>query len=132
MSLTIQPLPTAILLSTSGSGQYNLGDSVTINAKLVNFNNYESLDSLGAAPTGTITLSDQLGTSTTRTTLATLPVTGTAGTSTALATGGATYTTTTLGAGTHVIYATYSGDANYSVNQNQPDTFVNINGATAP
>jgi hypothetical protein len=97
----------------------------------VNFYNYQSLDSLGAAPTGTITLSDQLGSSTTKTTLATLPVTGTAGSSTAMATGGATYTTTTLGAGTHVFYATYSGDANYSANQNIPDTFVNINGATA-
>jgi len=130
-SLTVQPLQTAVFLTTNSSGTYNLGGSVTISAKLVNFQNYESLDSLGAAPTGTITLSDQPGTSTTKTILATLPVTGTAGSSTAIATGGATYTTTTLGAGSHTIYATYSGDANYSANQNLSDTFVNINGATA-
>ena len=130
VNLTVQPLQTALFLTTGGSGTFNLGDSLTITAKLVNFLNYQSLDSLGAAPTGTITLFDQLGSSSTRTQLATIPVTGTAGSSTSLATGGATYTTTALSAGPHVIYATYSGDANYSANQNMPDTFVNINGAT--
>ena len=126
-SLAVVPMPTTIALTNSASGTINLGTSVTITAKLESSLNNQNLDSLGAAPTGTITFTDQ----TANTTLAALPVTGTAGSSTAFATGGATYTTTTLGAGSHVIAVSYSGDGNYAATQQSASTMVTVNGLTA-
>ncbi|WP_348261574.1 Ig-like domain repeat protein [Telmatobacter sp. DSM 110680] len=127
VALTVQPMMTEVLLNTSGSFYINLGDSITINAKLVNFYNLTTLDSLGAAPTGTITLTDQ----TANTTLATLPINGTAGSATAIATGTVTYTTSALGAGQHNIAASYSGDGNYAASQPSPGDLITVNGAAA-
>jgi len=130
VSLTVLPMPTEVLV-TNTSSDVNVGTSVTINANLLNFLNSQSLDSLGAAPTGTITLTDQLSSSNSTTTLATLPITGTAGSSTALATGKATYTTSSLGAGTHIISGSYGGDGNYAASQSSPSVYIVVNGATA-
>lgn len=127
VSLTVQPMPTAVSLTNNTSGTVSLGTSVTINMNLVSANNFQTLDSLGMAPTGTITLTDLSK----NTVLATVPLTGTAGSSTALATGKATYTTTSLGAGGHLISATYNGDANYAASQLQATTNIGVNGLTA-
>jgi subtilase family serine protease len=134
VSLIVQPMQTEVALTNSTQnvgGSANLGASVTINAKLVNFFNLQTLDSMGVAPTGTITLTDQAVSTNTTTTLATLPITGTAGSASALATGTAVYATSSLGAGSHLINASYSGDGNYAASQPSSGNFILINGFTA-
>jgi trimeric autotransporter adhesin len=124
VALNVQPLPTWVSLNSNASGNINAGTSVTLTAKVVSSTNFTALDSLGAAPGGTITLTD----STNNITLTTLPVVGTAGTPSAYATGGVIYTTTSLAAGQHAISATYSGDANYAPSSQSAVTYVFVNG----
>jgi len=114
VSFTVTPAPTSLLVSTNLSSTILVGTSVTFTATFVS-GTYDSLylDSLGAAPTGTITFTNQTIDGTT-TLLGSSPVTGTAGTSTAFATGSATFTTSNLPQGFNMILATYNGDANYA------------------
>ena len=88
-SLTIAKVPDTLALSAPASA--TKGSAVTITATV----QYVAGNSL--FPTGTITIKDG------STTLATLPVTN----------GGASFTTTTLGVGTHNLTASYSGDGNF-------------------
>lgn len=108
VSLTVQPAPTALMLSWSGT--LTVGQPATLTATLTNPNatGKPSLDSEGVAPTGTVTFLD--GT----TTLGTASVTGTAATSTTLATGSAILTTSQLACGTQNITVSYGGDSNYA------------------
>jgi trimeric autotransporter adhesin len=124
VALNVQPLPTWVSLNSDASGNLNLGSSVTLTAKIVSSTNFATLDSVGAAPTGTITLTDSAN----NTTLATLPVVGAAGSPSAFATAGVTYTTTSLGAGQHAISATYSGDTNYAPSTQSYTIYVFVNG----
>ncbi len=73
-----------------------------------------SVDSIGAAPSGTVNFQD--GT----TSIGSVPMVGIAGSSTAFASGSASFTTVTLSKGTHSISAVYSGDGNYATSTSQP------------
>jgi len=107
VALTVTPAPTALQTAASSSN-INIGSSVTLKATFIDNSLNQHLDSLGAAPTGTVTFMSN------STTLGTAPVTGTAGNSSALATGSASFTTTQLPQGSNSITATYNGDANYA------------------
>jgi hypothetical protein len=124
VALTVTPAPTT-LVATNSNNNPNVGNSVTITATFVDSNGNSYIDSVGAAPTGTITFMN--GT----TTLGSSPVTGTAGTSKALATGSATFITSKLPQGENSITATYNGDVNYAVSSPSNPTYVYVTGATA-
>jgi subtilase family serine protease len=98
-SLAIVPAVTNLSASSSTSitGAPN---SVTITA-------YLTADSLGVAPTGTVTFQDNSKN------LGSVPIVGSAAVGTAQAGGTATFATPTLVAGSHSITPVYSGDANY-------------------
>ena len=110
VAFTVQPAASSLNMSDAANGNpYNPGQSVTITATFADSAGTSGLDSLGAAPTGTVTfISD--GT----TQLGTAAVTGKAGTTTSVATASATFTAKGIVAGTHNITATYSGDTNYA------------------
>jgi len=84
-----------------------------------------SVDSIGAAPTGTVAFKN--GT----TAIGAVPMVGTAGTSAAYASGQASFSTTTLAAGTYSITAVYSGDGNYAGSTSSPVS-VTVTAASAP
>ena len=108
VALTVQPAPTALLVSADQS-IYSAGDAVALTATFTSGAGSRSLDSLGAAPTGTVTfVADNTNT------LGTVTVTGTAGSWAAPAAASATLTTKGLLSGGHQITATYIGDSNYA------------------
>jgi hypothetical protein len=78
-----------VIAATSSANPSSYGDSVTFNL---------TATGSGVIPTGTLTLTDGA------TTLSVLTLD---------ATGAASYTTSTLTAGTHALTVTYSGDQNY-------------------
>ncbi len=123
VSLTVQPGITGMQLTTSAQ-TYNVGDSVPITATFIDPSGNKHLDSLGAAPTGTVTFMD--GT----TVLGTVTVSASAGSSTSYVTGSATYTTTKLGLGGHNLTAVYNGDVNYAASTNPPYFYIYLTGAT--
>jgi hypothetical protein len=93
---TVTPAVTAL------STQYNhLTSPVSLTVTL-------TADSMGVAPTGTITFMNG------STALGTAPMTGTAATGTSPASGTATFSTASLPAGTYNIVAVYGGDGNYA------------------
>jgi hypothetical protein len=100
---TLLILPAVTTLSTPNY-QYSgsvAGSPVPLSVQL-------SVDSVGAAPGGTVNFQD--GT----TSIGSVSMMGTAGSSTAFASGSASFTTTTLTKGTHSINAVYGGDGNYA------------------
>ena len=101
VSLAVQPAVMTASGITPTPFFPTVGASVTLSVTY-------TTDSAGAAPTGTVTFMD--GT----TTLGTVPLTGTAGSSTALAGATASYTTSTLPGGSNSITTVYSGDGNYA------------------
>lgn len=115
LSFTVQPAQSSLVLSTD-KDFYNPADSVVVTANFSDASGYSKfLDSIGLAPTGTVTFSEgstQLGAG---------KVTGVNGTSSSLAAASASFTIKGLSKGTHAITATYSGDTNYaSSTSNQP------------
>jgi trimeric autotransporter adhesin len=120
VSFTVQPAISSLTMTTDKEG-YNAGDPVTITASFASSAGNKVLDSLGAAPTGTVTFvadgSNQLGTAS---------VTGTAGTAASLVTASATYTTKGLAWGSHNITATYSGDNNYASSSSPNSVFIQV------
>jgi hypothetical protein len=108
VNFTVTPAVTSISSFTvQPSGSVAVGTSLTFSLTL-------SVDSVGAAPTGTVTFKNG------STTIATVPMVGTAGTSTALASGQASFSTATLAVGTYSITAIYSGDGNYAGSTSSP------------
>ena len=97
-AVTVTPAVTTLALS---------GTTTTYSGSPVTFSVVLSADSLGVAPTGTVTLTN--GT----TTLATAQLVGVAASSTALASGTASFTVSNPPPGTYTLTAVYSGDANY-------------------
>ena len=124
VSVQVQRAPAALDVTTPQS-QYNAGSSIAITATLVDASGNAYLDSLGIAPTGNVTFSDQSGS------LGTATLTGTSATATTLASGYATFTSTALSWGGHNLQATYSGDANYAPSAASPITYVYVTAATA-
>ncbi len=124
VSFTVQPAVTGMQVSTNAQ-TYNAGDSVSITAAFIDLSGNKHLDSLGAAPTGTVTFMDG------NKALGTVPVSATAGSSTRYVTGTASYTATQLAWGGHNLSAVYSGDANYAASTNPPYYYVYLYGATA-
>lgn len=100
-TLPVTIVPSATTLALSSSSTTYSGTPVTFSVAL-------DTDSLGVAPTGTITLLSG------STTLATAPLTGLAASSSALASGVATFTLGNPPPGTSTFTAQYSGDANYT------------------
>jgi hypothetical protein len=123
VAFTVQPAVSSLAMSTNITPglDYNPGDNVIITATFANGSGSKGLDSLGAAPTGTINFiadgSNQLGTAS---------VTGTAGTAASLATASATFTAKGMAGGTHSFTATYSGDGNYAASSSASPVSVVI------
>jgi len=105
-ALSVTPAVTTVSAPVLSTNSAFAGSSVTMQASLSN------IDSLGDAPTGTVTFFDQTSAGTT--TLGTVNLQGTAGTAYAFAGGSASYTTTLLPVGNDSITAVYNGDANYA------------------
>ena len=102
LPLMVVPAITALSVPSLQPGLFvTAGSTITMTVTL-------SVDSAGAPPTGMVTF--QNGTST----VATVPLAGSAGSGSAAATGTASYSTTTLPVGTDSITAVYSGDSNYA------------------
>ena len=101
------------------------GTTVNLTADFSSSAGKNVLDSLGVAPTGTVTFSDG------STTLGTAPVSGTAGSATSLATATASFSYTALGTGDHYISASYSGDANYAVSSTSSPIEIDVEYAHA-
>jgi hypothetical protein len=124
VAFTVQPATSYLTMATD-KPNYNVGDPVTISATFSSSAGSKVLDSLGAAPTGTVTFiadaSNQLGTAS---------VTGTPGTATALAAASATFSAKGLALGGHNITATYSGDSNYTPSMSQSAAFIVMIGAS--
>jgi len=132
---TSAPVPFAVTLAPTllqspqaSTTVANAGTPVTFTTNFIASNTGQlnlHLDSLGAAPTGT--MSFQCGS----TMLGTAPVTGTAGSSTSLATGSATLTTTLLppGYSNNTVIATYSGDTNYAASTSPPSAWIMVSQA---
>jgi hypothetical protein len=108
VAFTVQPAPTTTSLPGGWYGTIAVGTSVTFSPTL-------STTAYGAAPGGTVTFMNG------STTLSTVPLVGTAGSvgSGIYSSGTATYTTTSLPAGTDSITAVYSGDSNYAGSTSQ-------------
>ncbi len=124
VAFAVTPAPT-LLYSLSGSPVVNVGSPVTFTMVFVDNSGNFILDSLGAAPTGTVTFMN--GT----TTLGSSPVTGTAGTfgtSYTYATGATTFTTSALPGGFDYITAIYDGDANYAASPASSSVQVYVTG----
>lgn len=122
VSLTVQPAVTGMQVTTNAQ-TYNAGDSVPITAAFIDTSGNKHLDSLGAAPTGTVTFMDG------NNALGTVPVSATAGSSARYVAGSASYTATKLAWGGHNLSAVYSGDANYAASTNPPYYYIYLYGA---
>lgn len=123
VNYTVQPALSRLNLSSDKTA-YNAGDSVVLKATFGSASSSSFLDSLGAAPTGTVTFyadNKQIGTGT---------VSGTAGSTSSLAAASASATIKNLAYGVRSITATYSGDANYATSTSSDYFSVNIAGAT--
>ncbi len=120
VALTVQPAISSLTVTTDKEG-YNPGDPVTMTATFSSSAGSKALDSLGVAPTGTVTFiadgSNQLGTAS---------VAGTTGTSASFATASATFTAIRLFSGNHNITATYSGDNNYATSSSPNSAFIQV------
>ena len=120
VSFTVQPAISSLGMTTEKEG-YNPGEPVTITATFSSGSSNKSLDSLGLAPTGTVSFiadgTTQLGTAT---------VTGIAGTASSFATASATYTATGISSGNHNFTATYSGDSNYAPSSSANPVFIQV------
>ena len=122
VTLNVQPALTQMQLTT-GAATYNVGAPVAMTATFVDLYGSPHLDSIGAAPTGTVTFKDG------STTLATVPVSATAGSSIAYVTGSAKYTASQLSWGSHTLSAIYNGDSNYAASSIGQSAYIYITGA---
>ncbi len=125
VSFSVTPAPSVLNL-TSDQTFYNVGDPAAITATFASSASSKNLDSLGVAPTGTVTFFD--GTNP----IGTASVTGTAGTAASFATGSATYTTNRLASGERMVTATYSGDSNYAPSSTSAPFGISVDNATTP
>jgi len=116
-SFTVVPATTTASL-TANESSVIAGTAVPLTASL-------TMDSLGAAPTGTVTFVS--GT----TTLGSVAVAGTAGTNTNYAGGQAQFTATLLPVGSNSITAVYNGDANYAASAISYPFIVNVGAAAS-
>ncbi|HEY2859269.1 MAG TPA: Ig-like domain repeat protein [Terracidiphilus sp.] len=121
VDFAVQPALSALTTKTDQT-TYNAGDPVVITVTFGSNSDSRFLDSLGAAPTGTITIIDN------GVRVANAPITGTAGTATSLASASATFTTKSLPINNHGITASYSGDGNYAAAIDDDGAVISVNG----
>jgi hypothetical protein len=127
VTFAVIPAPTTLQSPSFSTQSITAGNPVTLTTYLVNATKGQYLDSMGVAPTGTVTF--QSG----ATILGTAPVTGTAATSTSLATGSVALTTTLLPAGVgNLVTASYSGDTNYAASTSTASSFYYVQSVAAP
>jgi hypothetical protein len=134
LAFTVTPALTALQSSSYSANSTCAGESVciiagqsvTISAKFVHGYGVLGLNSIGSAPTGTITFFGGASA------LSTVSVTGTAGTSSAVATGSASFATSQLARGDYQITAVYNGDNNYAASSPSSNySYVSVQGADA-
>jgi hypothetical protein len=120
VSFSVTPAITTLATPTvQPSSSVSAGTSLTFAVSL-------SVDSIGAAPTGTVAFMNGSAT------IGTVPMVGTAATSTAYASGQASFATTTLPVGTYSINAVYSGDGNYAGSTSSPVSVTVVTAAQTP